>query len=82
MAGNDLKSLVFIITAMLGAMVFTLMMVYLLFILGFSLTDFYITMENIGYFFVFAFVMAFFIAGLFYYFAVERRVGAWKMGRE
>jgi hypothetical protein len=79
--GSDVRAPVFALMAMLGALIFTVFTVYVLFIMAFSVTDFYIGVEYMGYFFSFAFILTLAISAVFYYFAVERRVGAWKETR-
>ena len=77
--GSETRSFTFILMATLGGLIFSLFSLYLIFVLFFSISDIYVSLEYMGLFMVLAFLLTLGIAGLFYYVAVESRVGAWKM---
>lgn len=80
MAGPSIKVPLYTIAGILGALLFSMFVMYLfvLFILEYTL-NIHISMDNIGYWFVAAFVMTIIISGLFYMVYVERRAQWYKV---
>lgn len=65
---------IFAIFGILGALLFSmfLMLLFVIFVLEYSL-NIYISLDNIGYYFIFAFVLTLMMSGVFYKFYVERQ---------
>lgn len=65
---------VFTIFGILGGLLFSmfLMMLFVIFVLEYSF-NVYITMENMGFYFIFAFILTLVMSGVFYKFYVERQ---------
>jgi len=75
MVSDSLKVPFYTIFGILGALLLSMFMMFLfvIFVLEYLL-NVYISLDNLGYYFIFAFVATIGISGLFYKFYVERQV--------
>ena len=74
MVSSSAKVPLYTLFGILGALLFSMVFMYLfvVFILEYAL-NIYISLDNIGYYFIFAFLMTVGISGLFYQFYVVRQ---------
>jgi len=74
LVSTSAKVPLYTIFGLLGALLFSMFMMYLfvIFVLEYAL-NIYISMDNIGFYFIFAFVVTIAISGLFYQFYVVRQ---------
>jgi predicted membrane protein len=70
---QEVSGMFFAITAIVGSLMMSLLILYFLIVYVGDWANITITMDNMGFFFVGVFIFTIFLSGLFYWVTIERQ---------